>query len=156
MCNGDVRFFEAARVARACVLAGLDAAACAFVDRQCTIALTMQPWSRVRGRVDGWILLADPALAAEREREAAGARTMIVAGFKDGHCDIWGRVGAADGLDLDQALGAIAKTLPTDTPLQHRRDAAVGVLARQALGHTELPRTAQIIVVSAIPPAWAM
>ena len=75
-----MRFFEAARVARACVLAGLDAAACAFVDRQCTIALTMQPWSRVRGRVDGWILLADPALAAEREREEAQSADGRAAG----------------------------------------------------------------------------
>lgn len=143
---GDVRFHEAARIAQACVAAGLDAEACGFVDRQCAIALAMQPWSRVRGRVESWVILADPARAAERERAAAETRHLGVGGFVDGHCDLWGRLDAADGLDLDHALGAIAKTLPADTPLDHRRAAAVGALARQALGQAELPRSADVVV----------
>ena len=38
VCSGDVRFFEAARVADACVTAGLDQTACLIVDRHCAVA----------------------------------------------------------------------------------------------------------------------
>ncbi len=160
--TGAMRFYEAVQVADACVQAQLDAEACWWVDRQCAIALLTQPWARVRGKVEGWILMADPALAAERAARAAEARKVGVGQIVDGHCDLWGRLDAADGVAFDQALDAIAATLPavpttscaTDTDrradertsLDHRRAAAVGVLARQALGQPELPRAAEIIV----------
>lgn len=144
--SGQVRFFEAARVAQACVDAGLDAEASAIVDRHCAVALALQPWSRVRGRVEGWILLADPAAAAAREAKAALSRRVEVGPIKAGHCDLWGRLDAADGVAFDHALTSIAKTLPTDIELDVRRAAAVGMLARQALGQAELPRTAEVIV----------
>ncbi|MBK8462136.1 MAG: DUF222 domain-containing protein, partial [Nigerium sp.] len=79
----------------------------------------------------------------------------------DGHCDLWGRLDAADGVAFDQALDALAATLLDGTPADssrlgeavgvqlsrdHRRAVAVGVLARQALGQSELPRAAQIVV----------
>ena len=158
---GEMRFYEAALVADACVAAGLDAEACGWLDRQCAIALRIQPWSRVRGKVDAWILMADPALAAERAARAAQARNVGVGRIVDGHCDLWGRLDAADGVAFDQALNAIAATLTDGTPAgagldgeavdaqlsrDHRRAAAVGVLACQALGQSELPRAAQIIV----------
>lgn len=151
---GRVRFFEAARVAQACVDAGIDQTACGVVDRHCVVALALQPWSRVRGRIEGWILLADPAAAAEREAKAALARRVEVGAVKAGHCDLWGRLDAADGIALDHALTSIAKTLPTDHDLDVRRAAAVGVLARQALGQAELPRAAEVIVhLDATPTA---
>lgn len=174
---GDVRFHEAARVADACAQARLDARACGWVDRQCAVALLTQPWARVRNQIDGWILMADPALAAERATQAAEARRVGIGAIVDGHCDLWGRLDAADAIAFDQALAAIAQTLPADEPdaraggsggdgvrpgepegrgnlgrgdagrsLDHRRAAAVGVLARQALGQAELPRAAEIIV----------
>ena len=158
---GEMRFYEAAQVADACVAAGLDAESCLWLDRQCAIALRIQPWSRVRGRIDTWILMADPALAAERAERAAQARNVGVGRIVDGHCDLWGRLDAADGVAFDQALNAIAATLPDGVPAgagldgeavgaqlsrDHRRAAAVGVLARQALGQSELPRAAQIVV----------
>lgn len=143
---GEVRFHEAARVAQACVAAGLDAAACAVVDGHCEVALRMQPWSRVRGKVEAWILLADPAAAAEREARVAASRRVEVGPIEAGHCDLWGRLDAADGVLFDQALTSIAQTLPAEADLDVRRASAVGVLARQALGQAELPRTAEIIV----------
>lgn len=146
VCAGQVRFFEAARVAQECVTAGLNHTACTVVDRHCAVALAMQPWSRVRGRVDGWILLADPAAAAERAARAAAARRVEVGQIRDGHCDLWGRLDAADGIAFDQALASIAHTLPTDVELDVRRARAVGILAKQALGQTELPRAAEVIV----------
>ena len=161
---GEMRFYEATQVADACVAAGLGAEACLWLDRQCAIALRIQPWSRVRSKIDAWILMADPALAAERAERAAQARNVGVGRIVDGHCDVWGRLDAADGVAFDQALNAIAATLhdgrtdhATDADQlgeavaarmsrDHRRAAAVGVLARQALGQPELPRAAQIIV----------
>ena len=155
---GAMRFYEAGQVADACVNALLDAEACWWVDRQCAIALSMQPWARVRGKITGWILQADPALAAERATRAAEARKVGVGAIVDGHCDLWGRLDAADGIAFDQALTAIAATLPAviaveangevveRASLDHRRAAAVGILARQALGQPELPRTAEVVV----------
>ncbi|MBK8461514.1 MAG: DUF222 domain-containing protein [Nigerium sp.] len=158
---GEMRFYEAAQVADACVAAGVNAEACWWLDRQCAIALRIQPWSRVRSKIDAWILMADPALAAERAARAAQARNVGVGRIVDGHCDLWGRLDAADGVAFDQALDALAATLPDGTPADasrlgeavgaqlsrdHRRAVAVGVLARQALGQSELPRAAQIVV----------
>lgn len=103
VCNGDIRFHEAARVAEACV-------------------------------------------TAERERAAAATRKVDISGIKDGHCELWGRLDAADGIAFDQALSAVATTMPPEVDLDSRRAAAVGVLARQALGQAELPRAAEIVV----------
>ena len=163
-----MRFYEAGQVADACVNAQLDAEASWWVDRQCAFALLTQPWARVRSKVDGWILMADPALAAERAARAAEARKVGVGAIINGHCDLWGRLNAADGIAFDQALTAIAATLPVNTDhsggtdiraavgiggaaaerasLDQRRAAAVGILARRALGQPELPRTAEIVV----------
>ena len=162
---GGMRFYEASRVADVCAAAGLSAEACRWLDQLCAIALRIQPWARVRGKIDAWIQMADPALAAERAAKAAEARNVGVGRIVDGHCDLWGRVDAADGIAFDQALNAIAATLTDGQPdgqpgdvascgdavraqmsRDHRRAAAVGVLARQALGQAELPRAAEIIV----------
>ena len=158
---GGMRFYEASRVADACAVAGLSADACRWLDQQCAIALRLQPWARVRGKIDAWIPMADPALAAERAAKAAEGRNVGVGRIVDGHCDLWGRVDAADGVAFDQALNAIAATLTDGVPAgtsqggeavraqmsrDRRRAAAVGVLARQALGQAELPRAAEIIV----------
>ena len=163
---GRMRFYEAGQIADTCVDARLGAEACWWVDRQCAIALLTQPWARVRPKVAGWILMADPDMAAERALRAAETRKVGVGTIVDGHCDLWGRLDAADGIAFDQALTTIAATLPTDTDtdtqatafadagdgssarasLDQRRAAAVGILARQALGQPELPRAADIIV----------
>ncbi|MFT3875624.1 MAG: DUF222 domain-containing protein [Propioniciclava sp.] len=165
--GGALRFYEATQVADACASAGLSAQACQWVDRQCAISLAMQPWSRVRTKIDRWILLADPGLAAERAARAAEARDVGVGQIKDGHCDLWGRLDAADGIALDQALTTIAGTLTTNgeddndantadgrPSLGHRRATALGILARNALGQPELPRPAEIIIrIDATPVA---
>lgn len=146
VCAGEIRFWQAASVADECVTAHLDAAACLRVDASCAAALRIQPWQRVRTQIPRWILLADPQAAAERARQAAEMRNLRVGEFVDGHCEIWGRLDAADGVDFDQALDSIADTLPADLPRDHRRAAAVGVLARRAFGQEELPRAATLVV----------
>ncbi|MDO5533444.1 MAG: DUF222 domain-containing protein, partial [Propionibacteriaceae bacterium] len=151
VCAGDVRFWEAARIADACVAAGLDAEGAAWVDRQCGIALALQPWARVRSQVDGWILMADPELAAERELQAAAARYIRLGQLQKGHIPVWGQLDAADGLAFDDALTTIANTLEVGVPLEERRAIAVGILARGAFGQSELPRAEVIIRIDATP-----
>ncbi|WP_232547646.1 DUF222 domain-containing protein [Propioniciclava soli] len=144
--QGDARPHEAFRVADAAADAGLDAAACARFDAMCAHALVLQPWPRIKGRVDQWILRADPAQAARRERAAAKRRHVSVGTIEAGHVALWGQLDAADGIALDDALTRIAGTLPGDD-LNHRRADALGVLARGVLGQDPLPpRKADLVV----------
>ncbi|HEX7537629.1 MAG TPA: DUF222 domain-containing protein [Dermatophilaceae bacterium] len=138
-CAGQVWFWQAAVVADQCAVAGLDREACLRVDRLCDVALQLQPWNRKRNQLPEWIVRADPALAAERAAGASAGRHVTVDPIVDGHCDLWGRLDAADGVLLDQALDAVADTLPTDLARDHRRAAALGTLARGVLGQAELP-----------------
>lgn len=138
MCGGTVRAWEAAMVAQACDAAGLDLAACLTVDRHCAVALAQQSWSRVRGQIDGWIIVADPRRAAERERAAARRRHVSFGDVADGHVPVWAQLDAADGLILDEALSALADALP-HTDRDASRAAALGTLARHALGQEFLP-----------------
>lgn len=92
----------------------LSAQACLWLDQQCAVARRVQPWARVRGNIDGWILMADPRLASERAARAAEVRNMGVGRLVDGHCDVSGHHGAADGNAFDQALTTVAATLTDD------------------------------------------
>ena len=140
-CAGRVWFWQAAQIADQCAAAGLDLQACHHVDRLCAVALQLQPWHRVRTRLAEWIVRADPARAADRAVRASARRHVTIEGIVEGHCDLWGRLEAADGVLLDQALDAVADTLPADVERDHRRAAALGVLARGVLGQAELPVT---------------
>lgn len=97
-----------------------------------------QPWSRVRKQVERWIIQADPELAAAHAQDAAERRHVGVGAIVDGHCDLWGRLDAADGIALDHALDAVADQLP-GAERDHRRARALGVIARSALGQEPLP-----------------
>ena len=136
--TGTVRVWQAAQVAKACDAAGLSPQACLQLDRHCAIALAQQPFGRVMGQLDGWIILADPAAAAERERRAAARRHVSFGQLKDGHVPVWAQLDAADGLALDDALTGIADALP-DPDRDANRAAALGILARHALGQEPLP-----------------
>lgn len=70
-------------------------------------------------------------------------RRVVVGPVEGGDCDALAQLSAKDAIDLNTAVNAIADTLPTN-PTQardrdHRRAAAVGVLARQAFGQVVLP-----------------
>lgn len=135
--EGHVLLWEALSVADRCASAGLSAEACERFDRLCATSLQFQPWQRVRGQVEKWILMADPALAAERADRALAARSVEVGQIRDGHCDLWGRVDAADGLAFDDALDHVAGTL-VEGSADQRRATALGIIARSALGQDPL------------------
>ena len=141
VCAGKVRPWQAVKVTRATNTAHLDADAADWVDTQVAVALAFQLIGRVLGQVAGWVVQADPALAAEREAEKAASRYVRFSDLIDGHTDLWGRLDAADGIALDHALDTVADDL-ADAGVAGGRDvlrsAALGVLARHALGQDPL------------------
>lgn len=152
--EGSIRAWDAVRVARAAVMAGLDHHACLRLDDLCAAALAFQPWQLVRRQIHRWILLADPAKAAEREAARKAQRYIHLGRIEDGHVGLWGQLNAADGLALDEALDHVALTLDSDSGDQQvRRSVALGIIARHVLGHEPLPapaspsrRQAEIVV----------
>ncbi len=141
VCAGKVRPWQAAKVTQATNSAHLDAAAADWVDTQVAVALAYQPIGRVLSQIAGWVVQADPAMAAEREAERSASRYVRFSPLIDGHTDLWGRLDAADGVLLDQALDSVADDL-AEVGVQGGRDAlrsnALGVLARTALGQDPL------------------
>lgn len=150
---GDIRVWDATRVARAAVAAGLDLHACWRLDEMCATALAHQPWQRVRKNIHRWILLADPTQATERAAAKSRSRHVSLGAIEDGQVNLWAQLDAADGLALDEALNQIADTLthPNDdddrdgVPVdrQERRATALGLMARHVLGHEPLPTANQ-------------
>jgi len=138
---GKVRPWQAVKITQATNTAHLDADAADWVDTQVAVALAYQPIGRVLSQVAGWVIKADPAMAAEREAERSASRYVRFGQLADGHTDLWGRLDAADGLLLDQALDTVADDL-ADAGVQGGRDVlrstALGVLARTALGQDPL------------------
>ncbi len=150
---GQIRWWDAARIARDASLAGLDAQACARFDKWCETALRFQPWSRVRRQVEKWLIQADPEKALEREEARHAGRYLNVGDIESGHVGVWGQLDAADGIALDQALDQLADSLDDNNVVDlgagraagkdQRRAIALGIMARETLGQALLPtRTA--------------
>ena len=148
--TGDIRAYEAFLVADAAAAAKLDADACGRFDRMCAHALALQPWARVKGQLEKWLLKADPTQAAANAEAAARRRRVDLGPIKAGHVGLWGQVDAADGLALDDALNHLAENLDGET-IDHRRASALGLMARTVLGQDTLPtggvaKKAEIVV----------
>lgn len=133
---GLVPVWQAFLVTDAC--AGLAQDACLWVDAQVAIASCLQPFPRVMRQVEGWVLAADPAAAAERAGQAESSRYVRVEGIVDGACGVSARLSAGDGLALDDALTVVAAALPVVEDHEVRRATALGVLARAVLGQDAL------------------
>ena len=150
--DGQIRWWDAARVARDALVAGLDAEACARFDGWCATALAFQPWSTVRRQVERWLILADPEQAAERERSRQADRYVRFGDIEAGQVSMWGQLDAADGVALDQALDQLAESLGDEGVVDlgagraagkpQRRAMALGVMARDVLGQAPLPTSA--------------
>lgn len=136
--EGDIRAHEGFLVADAAVAAKLDAEACQRFDRMCAHALALQPWGRVKGQVEKWLIAADPEQALANAEAAHRRRDVTISKIKHGHVSLWGQLDAADGLALDEALTLLAADVDGDT-IDHRRASALGLMARQALGQNMLP-----------------
>ena len=142
--GGEVWFWQAAKITRECFQ--LSPEAVATVDRHTRIALRMgMRWTQIMYRLPAWIIEADPEKAREKEQQARDARYVRLGKLVDGCTDLSGKLDGADGVALDEALDAIAKTLPEEAgSWEERRATAVGILARQAFGQDQL--SADVIV----------
>ncbi len=139
--TGKVRFWQATEVTQRCADAGLSLAASLWVDQKMATALMLLPWGRVKNLAIEWIIQADPELARERAERLAASRYVTVEQIRDGHCDMYGRLDAVDGILFDQALDVVAGSIdPTIGDKDVRRAAAVGALARNVFGQAQLPQ----------------
>ena len=154
---GKMRVWQANKICIAC--SHLSAEAALKVDRAMSAGVGALPWSRIMRALPGQIISADTKLAGKRAEAEREARRVRVSKITDGHVSFFGVVNPVDGILFDHVLTQIAKTLPAgeDTPmcsdLDRRRAAAVGVLARSALGQDSLPTHTLVVHISAEDPA---
>ncbi len=139
--TGKIRFWQATDITQRSADAGLSLAASLWVDQKMATSLMLNPWSRVKNLAIEWIIQADPELARQRAERLAANRHVTFEGIRDGHCDMYGRLDAVDGILFDQALDVVAESIdPAAGDKEARRAAAVGVLARNVFGQAQLPQ----------------
>ncbi|WP_232548182.1 DUF222 domain-containing protein [Propioniciclava soli] len=139
--SGAMRVHQARRITTEC--ANLDRAGAQWVDEQMAgAAAAGLPWPRATRLLKGLVVKADPAQAARRAQQERRHTHVWVGKLSDGHVSFGGRLRAADGLALDEALDIIGRdmlesTTPSatmPTTVEQARAAAVGVLARMFFG----------------------
>ncbi|MDO5067720.1 MAG: DUF222 domain-containing protein [Propionibacteriaceae bacterium] len=151
---GDLRWWQITDAIHRPGVSTLSLEGARWLDHQLSIAMRTSSWQQVRGRIAGWVLQADPVAAAEREAAARQSRFVWVDRIDNGHCSLYGRLAARDAVDFDHALASVAATIPTEAgTLDQRRAAAVGVLARQAVGQDTLPEVTLVVHIDADDPA---
>lgn len=136
---GGVEPWRAVKVADRCASAGLSADAARWVDHQLVLALGALPWARAHRSLEGLIVKADPALAADRARLQRERRSVFVGDHAHGSSVLFARLDTADALALDQTISDLANALAaagSTEPVEQRRATAFGVLAdpQAALG----------------------
>jgi hypothetical protein len=135
---GAVRWYRATEIISEVNTAGLCQAAALGVDAQITPRLASLPRGRALRLLRGYIALADPEEARERELKARTHRhvTLWDPSLESGPCrNLTGRLDVTDAVALDATLNQLAKVLAADGDLEsldHRRAAALGILADPA------------------------
>jgi hypothetical protein len=138
--------------------AGLCRDAAQWVDRQIAPRLATLPRGRALRLLRGYIALADPEAAREREESARTHRHVTIwsSTLESGPCrDLSGRLDLTDAFALNATLnlaGILAAEGSHET-LDQRRASALGILADparafQLLNGIEAPR-------SSTPPSWS-
>ena len=135
---GAVRWYRASEVISEVNTAGLCQADALWVDAQIMPRLASLPRGRGLGLLRGYIALADPELARDRELTARTHRHVTIwdPTLESGPCrTLTGRLDVTDALALDATLTQLAGLLGsegcTDT-LDQRRASALGILADPA------------------------
>ena len=136
--SGAVRWYRAVEVISEVNAAGLCQAAAVWVDAQITPKLACLPRGRVLRLLRGYIALADPEEARERELRARAQRHVTVwdSSLESGPCrNLTGRLDVTDAVALDATLTQLAALLAAEgdpESLEHRRATALGILADPA------------------------
>jgi Domain of unknown function (DUF222) len=135
---GAVRWYRATDIISEVNAAGLCQAAAQWVDQQITPRLASLPRGRAIRLLRGYIALADPEEARDRELKARTHRhvTLWDPSLESGPCrNLTGRLDVTDAVALDATLNQLAAVLAADgevESLDHRRAAALGILADPA------------------------
>lgn len=132
---GGVEPWKAIKVAARCAAAGLSGEAARWVDHQLCLVLGALGWSRVLRSLEGLIVKADPALAAEQARQAHEDRWVFVGEHRSGGSQVFARVDTSAALALDATLDRLADALGatgSDEKAPQRRATALGLLADPA------------------------
>ncbi len=132
MVGGGVPPWKALKVATRCAEAGLSGEAARWVDHQVALVLPVVPWARALRSLEGLIVRADTALAAERARVRRERRGVWADDHADGGCLFVARVDSREGVALKAMIDRVASALALvgDTePVAHRRATALGLLA---------------------------
>ena len=135
---GAVRWYRASEIISEVNAAGLCQAAALWVDQQITPRLASLPRGRAMRLLRGYIALADPEEARERELKARNHRhvTLWDPSLESGPCrNLTGRLDVTDAVALDATLNQLAKVLAADgdlDTLDQRRASALGILADPA------------------------
>src|SRR5450759_2008272 len=135
---GAVRWYRASEIISEVNTAGLCQAAALGVDAQITPRLASLPRGRALRLLRGYIALADPEEARERELKARTHRhvTLWDPSLESGPCrNLTGRLDVTDAVALDATLNQLATVLAADGDLEsldQRRASALGILADPA------------------------
>jgi len=135
---GAVRWYRASEIISEVNAAGLCQAAALWVDQQITPRLASLPRGRALRLLRGYIALADPEEARERELKARTHRhvTLWDPSLESGPCrNLTGRLDVTDAVALDATLNQLAAVLAADGDLEtidQRRASALGILADPA------------------------
>ena len=127
--------WQARHITARCAAAGLSLEAAHWVDRRLADALALMPFGRALRLLEGLIVKADPALAAERAERARAARYARLGDHRDGNSLLVARIDTLDACTLDETITDVANALAArgDTrPTDQRRAAALGWLAEPA------------------------
>lgn len=139
--SGGVEPWRALKVAARCAEVGLSCEAAQWVDRQLCLTLGGLGWTRAVRCLEGLIVKADPALAAERARLQRERRHVMIGDHRDGSAEVFARLDSEDAHALDATLGRIAQALADEqnrhdswavgaaATLDQRRATALGILA---------------------------
>lgn len=129
--------WQARKIAQAVRWAGLDRAQALRVDKAIAPALGALSWTRLEALVEGEIVAADPARAAQAEERARIGRYAHVHRDETGTAGVrtvLARIATPDATQLDATLTRLATTLATTDgghgeSLDERRARALGILA---------------------------
>ena len=132
---GRLPVWQARRIAQAVRWAGLTRPQALQIDRRLAPALGAVSWTRLEALVEGEIVTADPARAAEAEQRARTGRFARVTRDEIGQAGVRtliARLATPEAVQLDATLSRLAGTLTGDgegDSLDVRRSRALGLLA---------------------------
>lgn len=133
VCSGQVRAWQARKIAQATRCLSKDAAA--KVDEAVSGYLPVLAWSRFQRVLGAAILDADPDLAAERAENARRQQDVFSFAGEDGLTVVIARATAGDAAWLLASVNRLADILAAEgdtDPIGPRRAKAIGLLAQPA------------------------